>query len=120
MTFPADEVNELKRCYSGLAAAEEGGVEFIRIPELRLPPGCEPAVVEAMFCPHGRGDGYASRLFLSAKVDHKGRGQNWNAAGIMILGKQWWAVSWNAAPANSQPVKPRLAAVLAAHLEAFK
>jgi hypothetical protein len=120
MEFPADEVDELKRCYAKLASAQEGGVNFILIPELRLPPGAEPAVVEALFCPYGKGDGYTSRLFLSKQITHNGRGKNWNAAGVTILGKQWWAVSWNATPANGQPVKQRLAAVLAAHLEAFR
>lgn len=120
MAFPEDEVDELKRCYADLASAQEGGAEFIRIPQLQLPPGSKPAVVEALFCPYGRGDGYASRLFLSEKIEHNGRGKNWNADGVIILGKQWWAVSWNAAPANGQPGNQRLAAILAAQLEAFR
>jgi len=118
--FPPDEIEELNLCYSGLAAAQEGGVEFILIQNLRLPPGCNPEIVDVLFCPYGRGDGYASRLFLSQQVAHNGRGKNWNAVGVVILGRQWWAVSWNALPATSQPGKQRLAAILAAHLEAFQ
>jgi len=120
MPFPPDEIEELKLCYSDLAAGQEGGVEFMSIPKLRLPPGCIPAIVDALFCPYGRGDGYASRLFLSQQIAHNGRGKNWNAAGIVILGNRWWAVSWNAIPAAGQASRPRLAAILAAHLEAFQ
>lgn len=114
MSFPSDEIEELKSCFAGLSTASEGGTAFILIPEMGLPAGCEPKVVDALLCPTPR-DGYASRLFVSAKITHQGKGQNWNAAGVVILGRQWWAVSWKAQDSNK-----RLSAMLASHLEAFR
>jgi len=115
VSFPQDEVDELKRSFTGLSTASEGGTEFILIPALDLPVGCEPAIVDALLCPSER-DGYSSRLFLSHRVVHRGPGQNWNPKNAaMILGRHWWAVSWNAKNSNK-----RLLAILAGHLEAFK
>lgn len=115
MNFPLDEIEELKRSFVGLSTASEGGTAFILIPEMSLPAGCQPGVVDALFCPSPR-DGYTSRLFLSARVAHHGKGQNWNpGTGVMILGRQWWAVSWKAQDSNK-----RLSAILASQLEAFK
>ena len=115
MSFPSDEIEELKSCFAGLSTASEGGTAFILIPEMSLPAGCEPKVVDALLCPAPR-DGYTSRLFVSAKITHQGKGQNWNPApGVVILGRQWWAVSWKAQDSNK-----RLSAMLASHLEAFR
>ena len=72
-------------------------------------------------CPFPR-DGYPSRLFLSAKITHKGQGVNWNADGVMIAGRKWWAVSWNPFK-NKQPnqdVNQRLLGMVTAHLQAFQ
>ena len=115
MSFPDDQVKELKACFPGVAVAEEGGVNYLLLPQCKLPNGCEPAVLDALLCPTSR-DGYTSRLFLAQKVVHKGRGQNWNPAGsVVIFGREWWAVSWKIAPGND-----RLLGTVAAHLEAFK
>jgi|GEM_PF-479767 len=120
MAFAEDEINELKQSFAHLATASEGGTEFILIPSLTLPEGCKPQKVDALFCPTPR-DGYISRLFLSQKVDHQGPGKNWNADGVTILGRQWWAVSWNAIPPNAPPSSTqRLAAILARQVEAFR
>lgn len=113
MTFPADEIEELKLFNPSIGLAEEGGRAYIRIEGLRLPSGCQPDSVTALLCPSDH-SGYTSRLFLSQQIAHKGRGTNWNAAGIVILGQQWWAVSWKIAPANR-----RLLGKLQAHLGAF-
>lgn len=114
MSFATNEIDELKQCFDGLSACAEGGISFLLIPSLSLPAGCDPAVVDALLCPSQR-DGYSSRLFLSTKVAHRGRGQNWNSNDVMICGRRWWAVSWKA-----QESRKRLSAILAAHLEAFR
>ena len=114
MAFDQDQVEELKCYYSNLQIAEEGGQRFILISPLPLPTGCDPQSVDGLLCPSPR-EGYPSRLFLSAKVTHKGQGQNWNADGIMILGRRWWAVSWKTNH-NDQ----RLLGMVTAHLQAFK
>lgn len=93
MAFPVDQIEALKKLYPELAAASEGGTDFIRIEKLVLPEPCQPKVVAGLLCPTAR-DGYPSRLFISEKVNHSGKA-NWNPAnGSMILGQQWWALSW--------------------------
>lgn len=112
MSFPPDEIAEMKAAFAGLSTASEGGTEFILISSLKLPDGCDPAVVDALLCPSTR-DGYPSRLYLSARVSHQGPGQNWSADQV-ILGRRWFAVSW-----RTQESAGRLLAILAGHLEAF-
>jgi len=114
VSFPGDEIDELTSCFAGLSTASEGGTAFILIPAMNLPAGCDPKTADALLCPTPR-DGYPSRLFFSAKISHQGPGQNWNAAGVVILSRQWWAVSWKAQDSNK-----RLSAILASHLEAFR
>jgi hypothetical protein len=121
MAFDQDQIDELKSCYPNLGAVEDGEKSFILISPLPLPVGCVPQVVDGLLCPFLR-DGYPSRLFLSAKITHKGQGQNWNADGVMIAGRKWWAVSWNPLK-NKQPnqdVNQRLIGMVTAHLQAFQ
>lgn len=112
MSFRPDEIAEMKVAFAGLSTASEGGTEFILIPSLKLPAGCDPAVVDALLCPSMR-DGYPSRLYLSARISHPGPGQNWSADQI-ILDRRWFAVSW-----RTQESASRLLPILAGHLEAF-
>ena len=48
MNIPQDQVAELKRHFTDLAHAAEGGTEFIKISGLKLPPGCTPSVCEVV------------------------------------------------------------------------
>jgi hypothetical protein len=112
VSFLEDEINELKLAFSGLSTASEGGARFILMPQLELPDGCDPVVVDALLCPTAR-DGYPSRLYVAERVKHGGPGQNWNGE-QMILGRRWFALSWRTHGADR-----RLAAILAGHLEAF-
>jgi hypothetical protein len=114
MALDQEQVKELKGYYPKLSLVEDGGVEFILISPFLLPPGCDPASVDGLLCPTPW-DGYTSRLFLSVKVLHKGPGQNWNANGVMIAGRQWWAVSW-----KTNQEKLTLLGMVLAHLRAFK
>src|ERR1043165_6832870 len=98
--FDQKQVDVLKTLYLTLATAEEGDFAFILIDPLKLPDGCQPQEVKGLLCPTQR-DGYPSRLFLSEKVQHRGKGQNWNPTdGSMILGQKWWAVSWKTTRSN--------------------
>ena len=113
--FSEDQLAELKSMWPSLSEAEEGGLTFIRIDGLRLADGCEPRTVSGLLCPVPR-DGYQSRLFISAKISHKGKGQNWNPQnGCVILNEHWWAVSWKTARQNQ-----RLTEMMLDHLRAFQ
>lgn len=114
MSFEQDQIDELKCYYSNLSVVEDAGQRFILIPLLQLPDGCVPQGVEGLLCPSPR-DGYPSRLFLSSKIKHNGPGQNWNADGVVIAGKRWWAVSWKTNNNNQ-----RILGMVTAHLQAFK
>ncbi len=112
--YPPDQIDGLKMLFPELSAAEEGGTTFIRIENLILPEGCVPRTVEALLCPIAR-DGYSSRLFLSEKISHGGGGTNWNPqGGSVILGRQWWAVSWQTRPGQT------LSEMVLDHLGAFR
>lgn len=87
------QIDALKSVFPDLEVGKEGGTDFILIREMPLPDGCVPNRVDGLLCPSAR-DGYPSRLFLSESIAHFGKGTNWNAAGVRILGRQWWAVSW--------------------------
>jgi len=114
MALLQDQLDELKATFPGIATAEEGSLTYVLFEQLALPPGCSPDKAKALLCPFPR-DGYPSRLFLGQKIDHSGQGKNWNAAGVVILGERWWAVSWHTHFDNE-----RLVNMVASHLHAFR
>lgn len=111
MDFQSDQIEELKKFYSDLKVAEEGGYTYIYIPNLDLPDGCTPTKVNALFCPMLR-DGYQSRLFFAEKISCS-HNRNWNGQ-ARILDQTWYAISWNIN--NNQ----RLIQLIRSHLDAFR
>ena len=109
MNFPEEQVSELNRLFPGVQACEEGGTTFLLIPNLKLPDGCKPEAVDALFCPTAR-DGYTSRLFFAEKVK---AGPNWNGA-ARVLERNWFAFSWKVAEGL------RLAQMVAEHLRGLR
>ena len=114
MALDQKQIAELKSCYASLKLVKDGEIEFILISPLLLPLGCNPKSVDGLLCPVNR-DCYTSRLFLSEKITHSGRGINWNADGVIIAGRKWWAVSWNTNQENLT-----LMSMVLSHLDAFK
>jgi hypothetical protein len=112
VNFPTEQIEELEKHYEGVRRIEEGGLTYFYIPALILPDGCEPKVVEAMLCPVQR-DGYTSRLFLSEIVKTP-FARNWNANGVRIVERQWYAFSYNDIRGMT------LLQMLAAHLRGMK
>jgi hypothetical protein len=112
MTFPEDQLAELKRLCPEVRQCEEAGCTYLLLPGLRLPEGCNPSVIDALLCPTTR-DGYASRLFFAERVQSRAA-LNWNANRVRILERNWDAFSWR------MSAEPRLIQMLAAHLRAFK
>jgi hypothetical protein len=98
MNYPPEQVEELKAYCSKLLYFEEAGRPYFRMEGLRLPPGCTPSEVEALFCPVDRGDGYPSRLFFTEQI--KGPYQrNWHV-NVRLGERNWVAYSWKVAPKN--------------------
>lgn len=111
MQLPEDQLSELRLIYPLVAVAEEGGTPFVLLPQLELPDGATPSPIDALLCPTKR-DGYASRLFFAERV-RSPRNRNWNASGVVILNRRWYAHSWRVR-ANL-----RLAQMVGEHLAAF-
>ncbi len=112
MTYPEDQIAELKDLCPGLMLASEGGIDYFYMPALPMPEGCTPATVDALLCPTPR-DGYPSRLFFAQRVPTK-KQQNWNAQNVRILEKNWHGMSWKIRPGL------RLAQTLSAHMTALR
>ncbi|MDD5259490.1 MAG: hypothetical protein PHD29_05940 [bacterium] len=111
--FPEDQISELKKLSPDVMLAEEGGIEYLLIPKLAMPPNCDPAIVDVILCPVQR-DGYPSRLFFAQKVKSP-KTLNWNGQDVRILDKTWHAYSWKV-------IRPglRLAQMVSAHLAALR
>lgn len=109
MSYPQDEIEELKKYGSGLAVIEEGGCTYFLLRDLQLPSGCIPTTCDALLCPTPH-TGYPSRVFYSERVKCNGQ-PNWNATGVRIAERNWDAFSWNVSRTAL-----RLAEILAAHL----
>ena len=86
-----DQLLELKRFYPGVQIIPEGGINYIFIPELKLPSGCVPEKSEALLCPVLR-DGYHTRLFYGQKIDGI-PSKNWNG-NLRLCDKNWFSYSW--------------------------
>ena len=112
MTFPDDQIAELKGLAPGLKQGEEGGCAYFLLPDLALPEGCVPQRCDALLCPSAR-DGYPSRLFFAAQIQSR-TARNWNATGVRIAERNWHAFSWKTSP------NLRLAQMVAAHLRALR
>ncbi len=92
--------------------ANEGGVDYVLLPELKLPEGCNPAVLDCLLC-LGPRDGYENRLLFSQQVSSR-TPRNWNGQNVLTLGRNWFAYSWRA-PGGLRPIE-----TLIAHLQALR
>ena len=110
--FPDEQIEELKALCGDVAAATEGGTEFLLLKALPLPDGCAPARVEALLCPAGR-DGYPSRLYF-AQMPSSPTKPNWHM-NPRILEKNWHVYSWRV-PGSGH----RLAQLVQLHLKALR
>lgn len=112
MSYPDDQVDELKHLSQGVEQCAEGGRTYLFLPGLALPDGCTPATIDALLCPSEL-DGYPSRLFFAGRVQSPSS-RNWNANGVRILERKWEAFSWKVSP------NLRLAQMVAAHLKGLR
>jgi hypothetical protein len=113
MSFPTEQIAELRALVPGVMACEEAAVTYFLLPGIQLPAGCKPSTVDALLCPTPR-DGYESRLFFSQVVTSSTH-RNWNVHNTRIVDRQWSAFSWK----TNKPGL-RLAQMVAEHLSALK
>ena len=92
MSFPEDQVAELKLLCAEVQQCEEAGCIYLLLPGLKLPKGCSPSETDTLLCPTAR-DGYAFRLFFAERVQSSAQ-LNWNAQRVRILERNWDAFSW--------------------------
>ncbi len=117
MAWSDNEIEELKKYYSDVMMAEEGGFTYFLIKEVKLPSYCSPSKVDVLLCPMSR-EGYTSRLFFANKITNNMEGAktlNWNSNDQRILDRNWHAYSWKI---NKDDL--RLAQMMADHLRAFQ
>jgi hypothetical protein len=111
MGFPDDQIEELKRFFPEIQAAQEGGITYLLLRDASLPATCTPARTDLLLCPAER-DGYPSRLYFAQRPSSK-TGLNWNG-NIRLLERQWSAYSWKVAPGL------RLVQMVLEHLRALQ
>lgn len=105
-----EQVEELLRVFPAAQESTEAGVTYYLLPALATPTGCAPATIDALLCPTAR-DGYPNRLFYAQRVEGLvASTRNWNANGVRILERSWWAPSVQTAPGL------RLVQMVRAHL----
>jgi hypothetical protein len=114
MQFPPDQIEELKAAFPTVLSAEEGGIVYFLIPQLSLPMGTSPTVVDVLLCPTADRHGYPSRLFFAQQVQSP-KPLNWNTNGVRILERNWYAYSWKVTQQGL-----RLLQILALHLKAIQ
>jgi hypothetical protein len=108
----ADNLQELRSLCPDAKQATEGGIDFVLLPGLNMPAGCNPPSTDCLLC-LGPRDGYDSRLFFSQVVSSR-EGRNWNGQNIRILERNWCAYSWRV-PSGLRPIE-----TLIAHLQALR
>lgn len=107
-----DTLDELKLLCPTAKQATEGGIDYVFLPLLTLPNGCNPLVVDCLLSLGAR-DGYENRLFF-AQVVNSPQTRNWNGQNIRILERNWFAYSWKV-PSGLRPIE-----ILAGHLQALR
>jgi hypothetical protein len=112
VSFPDDQITELKELFGEVQQRHEGGVTYFFLPQLRLPDGCTPAQIDALFCPTSH-HGYTARLFFAERINSP-KSLNWNT-NQRILERNWHAFSWEIKQGNL-----RLAQVVAIILGALR
>jgi hypothetical protein len=111
MSFPQDQLDELKLLYNLVSIVHDGPLDYIFVGDLVMPLGCLPARCDVLLCPFQR-DGYDSRLFFAERIS--GPARNWNGT-VRIADRTWHAMSWKFARGDL-----RLAQLVETHLRALR
>jgi hypothetical protein len=103
-------LQELRSVCGEVSVVTEGGVDFVFLPRVVLPQGCNPRETAALLC-IGQHAGYTTRLFLPTVI--AGKGANWTQH--MVAGKLWHTWSWNLVLASLRPAE-----ILVEHLRGLR
>ncbi|SRR6266566_4046538 len=107
-----EQVREFMSLCPDAKQATEGGIDYVLLPLLKLPNGCNPNAVDCLLALGAR-DGYENRLFF-AQIVASPQARNWKGQNIRILERNWFAYSWRV-PNGLRPME-----ILIAHLQALR
>jgi hypothetical protein len=107
-----EHIAELRSLCPDARQVSEGGLDYVLLPALKLPEGCNPGAVDCLLSLGAR-DGYSNRLFFAQVVTSR-QARNWNGQNIRILERNWFAYSWRVPPG------PRPIEILIGHLQALR
>ncbi len=92
MNISDAEIEELLKFQPNATYASEGGRDYFLLPDLALPPGCEPTKVDALLCATEE-SGYKCSLFFAQEITTP-TAKNWNRKDKRILERNWFAYSY--------------------------
>jgi hypothetical protein len=97
----------LKSIHDSAALFTEGGNPVVLLPDFPFKVDDKDMCMDLLLHPSRHTTGYVTRLFFKEQI--AGKGQNWTQH--MVIGRAWWAPSWQGVSAE-QPWP----AMLCAHL----
>lgn len=108
-----ENLDRLRKVCDGAKVMQEGGIDYIFLPELDVVTSQTTRKMDALLCPMQHPTGYMTRLFLAEPLPGSGKSNNWTQH--RILERNWHSWSWQNVPATQAPAQ-----ILAAHLRALR
>jgi hypothetical protein len=105
---PAVQFQKLRNLHGSAVLLSEGGKPVVVLPGFTFQSDGHSVTMDLLLRPHAH-SGYPTRLFFAEQIE--GKGQNWNQH--RVVGRNWWAPSWNYVPESMD-----WPAMLCAHLRA--
>ncbi len=101
---------EIQALHPNAALHSEGGHSLVLLPNFMFRAGAGTVQMNLLLHPAAH-SGYVTRLFFEKKLEGVGASKNWTEH--IVLGRQWWAPSW-----NNVVVEQSWTSMLGAHLRA--
>jgi hypothetical protein len=103
MSITDAEIEELLKLQPKATHASEGGRDYFLLPNLALPAGCEPSIIDALLCVTEE-SGYKCSLFFAQEIKTP-TPKNWNRTNKRILERNWFAYSYQTPDGLNVPQK---------------
>lgn len=104
--YPSDQIESLRSVYGdGVQVLSDGQDHYVYIPGLKMPKGCTPESLDALFCVKALAPscgGYTSRLFLKDRIASPHTPNNYKS--FLIAGQTWYAYSHNGVEEGPYPL----------------